>query len=315
MAGPEAGHHGHEASQPWVYGAHGLDIASELPLPLRPGRRSSSAVVVRFGNWPSASRCARGTSVVTPAEVKFSVDAGEFRVTRGDRVEIEPSPNADRAVVAQVVLDQALPILLHQRGVLVLHASAVAVGESVVAFTGPSGAGKSTTAAVLCQYGSSPISDDVVAIHFDRAGQPVVFPGTPFVDLWPDSTAYLAGKGPRADAAWETPLRQWKRRWSPEAQATADFGPLPLRALYVLQDDTRSEIRRMSELESLSRLLEQSLAARVLVGPGAVEQHVRAWAALQRVVPARALCRRRRLDALDEIADLVLQDAVRGEQR
>ena len=55
--------------------------------------------------------------------------------------------------VATYLLGPVLGLLLRLRGVPCLHASAVAFGDSAVAFAGSEGAGKSTTAAALASRG------------------------------------------------------------------------------------------------------------------------------------------------------------------
>ena len=54
---------------------------------------------------------------------------------------------------ATYLLGPVLGLLLRFRGVTCLHASAVAIGDSVIAFVGAEGAGKSTTAAAFARPG------------------------------------------------------------------------------------------------------------------------------------------------------------------
>jgi hypothetical protein len=60
-----------------------------------------------------------------------------------------------------------LALLLTLRGLEVLHGSAVAVGDSAVAFVGHSNAGKSTLAGEACAAGASLVTDDVLALEID----------------------------------------------------------------------------------------------------------------------------------------------------
>ena len=65
---------------------------------------------------------------------------------------------------ATYILGPVLGLLLRFRGITCLHASAVAIGGSVIAFVGAEGAGKSTTAAAFARAGYAAVSDDVVRI-------------------------------------------------------------------------------------------------------------------------------------------------------
>jgi hypothetical protein len=93
---------------------------------------------------------------------------------------------------ATYILGPVLGLLLRLRGVPCLHASAVAFGDYVVAFTGSEGAGKSTTAAALASRGHAVISDDIVAL-VEREGAFFVLPAYPYLSLWPESVNMLYG--------------------------------------------------------------------------------------------------------------------------
>lgn len=80
-------------------------------------------------------------------------------------------------------------------GFLPLHASAVAVGGQVVAFTGPSGAGKSTLAAGLARAGFPLFCDDTLVLDPAGAGPLLGLPGHKRMKLWPDA-AELVGAAP-----------------------------------------------------------------------------------------------------------------------
>ena len=84
------------------------------------------------------------------------------------------------------LLGPVLGLLLRQRGVTCLHASAVAIEDRSVAFVGAAGAGKSTTAAAFARQGIRILSDDIVALT-ESAGSFEVLPGCPYLRLWPDS--------------------------------------------------------------------------------------------------------------------------------
>ena len=67
----------------------------------------------------------------------------------GQEVIVEPSPDADERAVRLCLLGPIVALIPHQRGRLILHASAVAVGGDAIAFLGGQGWGKSTIAAAL----------------------------------------------------------------------------------------------------------------------------------------------------------------------
>jgi len=174
---------------------------------------------------------------------------------------------------SSLTLDDALvylhgPILgfaLRLRGVTCLHASAVVVGDHVVAVVGGAGMGKSTTAAVFARQGYAVQTDDILALS-DRGSSFWVQPGLPRVLLWPESAEALWGDPaalPRIVPTWPKlflDLNQPGYRFSSE--------PLPLGAIYVLgerQDPgSRTVIERIGGTRALMQLVENSYANHLL---------------------------------------------------
>jgi hypothetical protein len=138
---------------------------------------------------------------------------------------------------ATYLLGPVLGLLLRLRGITCLHASAVSIGDTTVAFVGSEGAGKSTTAAAFARSGCAVVSDDVVAL-IERHNDFWVAPAYPHICLWPDSVEILYGSSdalPRLSPNWEKrrlALGNTGERFEEVAR--------PLRAIYIL-DDHRGE--------------------------------------------------------------------------
>lgn len=73
-------------------------------------------------------------------------------------------PGADPGIAAVLAGGTVLAFVLAMRQEVVLHASAVQVGEVAMAFVGASGMGKSTMAALLCAEGARLITDDLLRL-------------------------------------------------------------------------------------------------------------------------------------------------------
>lgn len=131
------------------------------------------------------------------------------------------------------LLGPVLGLMLRLRGVICLHASAVAIGGRSVAFAGSAGAGKSTTAAAFSKLGYAVLSDDIVALE-ERNGAFYVVAGHPQVCLWPESAKMLYGSAealPRFNPEWE------KRRLGLGDQGTRfESRALLLQVIYLLGD-------------------------------------------------------------------------------
>jgi hypothetical protein len=156
--------------------------------------------------------------------------------------------------------------VLRLRGVVCLHASAVALNERAIAFIGPGGVGKSTTAAHLSACGYQVISDDVLALR-EEGGVFVVQPGYPGIRLWPASVKLLYGKEnalPRLTPNWE------KRHLDLRKQKSACRKSLPLAAGYLFaprsEDSNAPRVERLSASEVFVGLVGNTYANGLLNG-------------------------------------------------
>lgn len=124
-------------------------------------------------------------------------------VRAGCEIIVDVEGSCGEADAVPFILGSGFGVLLHQRGTLTLHASAVAHAGRAIALCGPSGVGKSTLSAALCQAGCSFISDDISAIRFDT-GYPQVLPDSREHRLWADAIGYLDMSERQGEAVRET---------------------------------------------------------------------------------------------------------------
>lgn len=298
----------------FTYVAYGLGVRSAVELPeLHPGSGPPDMspdvpadVDVGLGSVPDAPRDEAkngGALRVTPEHAcLYFRETAAIRVRAGREITVDAEPGADPAALRACVLGPALGLLLHQRGLLVLHASAVVLRGGVVAFLGRSGHGKSTTAATLHARGCGLIADDVVAVDLTAPGAPIVRPGYPQLKLWPDAVAALGGI---PDALPRVLAREEKR-----ARAVAHPGAASwaLRRLYVLTDDETLALEPLAGHAAAFELLQHSYIAPALPRLGSshdLAQCVR----LAETVPVKRLRRPRSFAGLDRLAALVERDA------
>ena len=246
------------------YWAHGLRLRSaiELPLPSSLPLDASLApdVTIRCGDLPAAiSRPIaerrltavgrRGFWQATGSEFLIEVEkAGRFYV--GDGGEVRVRPNAEVAETGRFFVRVLLPLLLQQKGLVTLHASAVATATGAVLFLGSSGAGKSTLAAALTQLGHPLMADDVAAVAEAANGQVEVLPATPRTKLRTDAMECLSLN----TEAHERVNGLGKFYVSPPSFRSS---PLPVRTIYLLEKappDAEFAIKTLSKLDALQAL-------------------------------------------------------------
>lgn len=133
------------------------------------------------------------------------------------------------------LLGPILGFALRRRGMVCLHASAVAVDGAALVLLGSAGSGKSTTAAALAQAGHAVLTDDVMVLREEDHGF-VVVPGYDRLRLWPEAVDTLYGSRdalPRLTPTWDKRYLDVSRNGY-LFQST----PLPLGGVYVLNDRT-----------------------------------------------------------------------------
>lgn len=176
---------------------------------------------------------------VTPDSTIFCFPGvARYLVKSGSEISIAPEYGVDESQIRLFLLGTAASLLLHQRGLLPLHASGICTPKGAILFTGHSGFGKSTLLATFLDRGYSMLTDDLAAISLDGNGRPQVAPGFPHLKLWADSakkldklTDNLTRVRPEIDK-FSVPTNEW-----------LDTQPVPLLAVYALTPSNELPIR------------------------------------------------------------------------
>jgi hypothetical protein len=155
-------------------------------------------------------------------------DVARFLLTEGRDIAFETENATEAGDVAIFLAGTVFGILLHQRRQIVLHASAVRVGDKAVLFCGPSGAGKSTLAAALVKHGYPLMTDDFCVVAME--GKPIVQSDGRQLKLWTQAIDKLGMEAQRGEA-----VRNRLEKFYVEP-GEAFEAPLPLGAIYALRE-------------------------------------------------------------------------------
>lgn len=113
---------------------------------------------------------------VSPTEFLMHVpEVGYFYAGYGNLIEYSPVEGADPEWVQLYLNNQVLVALLHQRGIISLHASSFVHNRMVVMILGETGAGKSSLTLSFVMGGAGFLTDDLTAVTF-TGGRPSVMP-------------------------------------------------------------------------------------------------------------------------------------------
>src|SRR5215213_1045048 len=309
---------------------YGLGIISNRTIPgVPPATIASEDVRISFGSLPAWLDEVTAMQVETSYVADYKSECGEpalrvFRVRDGmyyrfcyaDETEFvinkagsevwaawrEPLTLEDTATY---LLGPVMGFVMLLRGVVCLHASAVAIGNEAIALLGPAGSGKSTTAAAFAERGYSILAEDVVTLD-DRGDHFLVRPGYPCIRLWPAAVKALYGSEthlPRLTPNWDKCYLDLNDNFQRE--------PLRLAAIYHLgerhHDRAAPFIQTLDRADGLMSLVANTYATKLM------DKHMRAreFELLARVlknVPVRRVTPHSDVEHIPELCTRILTD-------
>lgn len=286
---------------PYHYTIYGLHVCSDVPLPeLKPVAPAEGDVYIyRDVLAPLAEGLERqGNRLrVTPTEALLIYDeVGLLRIADGRHLTYDVPPELPDETLRVLLLGIGLGILMHQRGHLVLHASAVAMGDRVVAFIAEKGHGKSTMAAALHARGYPLVTDDVLVLDERPDGPPLVLPAYPQLKLWPDALAQAMQTTPDGLPRVHPAIEKRVARLPDGVDC-----PLPLAALFALRPGEAIQIRPLRGQEAFLELLLHTYTRVLLEQTRTSARHLQQVGYLARYVPVLALERPPGLDLLPDV--------------
>ncbi len=287
------------------YAAFGLGIDSEVLLPEMAKSEQPADIRIRLAEVeapPANHDVQHWSQVVDSAVYLYWEGVGKFLIREGTDVVVDPDPKVPMERLRLFLLGPTMGVLLHQRGLLVLHASAVSINGGAVAFMGGKRWGKSTIAATLHDRGHELAADDLLAVDPTR-NEPTIMPGFPQLKLWPDSLNAI-GQDP-ANLRKLHPVLE-KREYPVTTRFSSSA--LALKSIYVLDEGTEPAVEALEAPAALQQLISHWYCARfsyeTLQALG-TESHFLHSAQIIRQTPVYVLRQPRSLSALPDVARVV----------
>ena len=316
---------------PFPCSIYGLGILANRELPGVPSSPISSVDLhVTFESLPSWVNTT--TNIETLYVAEYLDDCGQpllsfFRICNGEYFRFSYADQTEFVVdkdgteiwakwpepltledATTYLLGPIMGFVLLLRGVVCLHASAIAIEDRAIALLGPAGSGKSTTAAAFANRGYSILAEDVTTLD-DRNDHFLVRPAYPCIRLWPTSVAALFGNESRLPKL--TP--NWDKRYLDLTTRPEQFQQhsLPLAAIYYLDqrsdDATAPYINTLDKSESLMSLVANTYATKLMDR----QMRAREFELLTRVsnnVPLRRITPHTNTLRIPEMCDRILDD-------
>lgn len=239
----------------FIYSAYSLNILSDVTLPgysqesnagasvtIRKTLRDTALIPPSARKEVAASRTKNGLEFVFPFGSKYVVSEGKV-------ITIVSNRDADPRLEILALQGVIFAALMSQRGMMVLHASAIELGGKGIVVIGDKGQGKTTLGLKLLSSGGRLLSDDVTALSFEQ-GRAMIHPGPPVIKAWPDALGYV-GVDPHCCPKLfdETDKRLY---CVPDSQTSAT--PVELSRLFFLQDAEVMRLRKMGGPEKMMYL-------------------------------------------------------------
>jgi len=288
------------------YFAYGLCISSELCLPELPLANRPVDVEITLGKLDrshvSCSNDRSGFYVIGPCIYRYYKNVGAFKIDGGHNIVVDPDPEVDERILRSFLLGNIMCAMLHQRGLLALHGSAIAIDGKAVAFLGQSGSGKSSIAISFMKKGCTGMADDLVAVGVSNL--PMVFPAFPQFKL-PQDVAESLGYDQK-NLSCISP-QESKYAVGPD-QNRFLLDALPLGRIYLLEKGDTMQIERLNKQESMIELIRNSRAVDSLCAGDKLQSHFHQCAKVAEDIPMRRLIRPNDLNSFGDLIQMIEKD-------
>ena len=258
---------------------------------------------------PSEGAPFTGRSTFTEDEVGVEVrGVARFLASGGSCIRFAPDPAARPEDVRVYLTGAMFGVVLHQRGIVPLHASSVAVDGTGGAFAGASGSGKSTLVAALLERGARFVSDDICAFTPLVDGESRVWPGARRMKLDDAGLAVFDRRGSELEPAGG----ERGKYHVPVSAGTVGATAVPLSRVYLLAfGEGAARLEPLAGLEAISALVDETYLLSFAAALGLTSQIFRKVAALSRTLTVKRLIRPRGFEHVEAVLDLIERD-VRG---
>ena len=293
------------------YQLFGLKVRSEIPLPelfLDEGDEPPQVIIRNSTVEPNGKNA--GPQFDHEALLLTIPQVARYRIRNGKEILVETEAGAAARNVRLYLLGSAFGALLHQRGLLPLHANAVEIDGRAAVFMGEAGAGKSTLGAWFHDHGFRVIADDVCVVRFDHNGGVLVCPGLPRLRLWKEAleaTGRTASQYPRSYCGDES-----FDKYDVSIASNAARDPLQMAAMFTLDCGPEFAIERLNGVEAVHSVFDNTYRGTYLDRVDGHRSHWSAAVELVRKVPIYRLARVWGIDRLDDQCERILKSVREG---
>jgi hypothetical protein len=206
------------------------------------------------------------------------------------------------------LLGLVLAVWLERRGIPALHASAVVLDGSAVAFLGVKGGGKTTAATGMVASGASLLADDLLAVT-SHGADVYAHPGYPMLRLWPEQADHFVGE--HSALPQVHPSYSKRRVVVGERFGSFHARPAPLRCLYLPMRDVAADevsFEPLRDRDALLAMVQESFLRDAVHGLKLAAGRLPALAAVVERIAVRTVRYPSGFDRLPQLAEAVAAD-------
>ena len=296
-------------SKQLIYKAFGLSVQSEILLPELLSGHVKPEIFIFFGNISENLDNPSFSSVyfqVGQDKFLLKIDGvARYLIENGNKITIDRTEGGSDDEIRLFLLGSAFGALIHQRGMLPVHGSAIIFNNQAIIFSGVSGAGKSTLAAGLVKKGYKLLADDVCVVTLNDDGIPIVHPGYPQMKLWTDALEKLGHKTTQLRK-----IRSKLKKYALPMQIEFYNEPAELKKIYVITKKNTNgiELQQLKGIEKFNTLKNNTYRLNFLKGAVTISAHFKLIEAVSRQCSVKLVARPSKGFHLEELIQIIKDD-------
>jgi hypothetical protein len=266
-------------------------------------------VYIRYGSVPTTIEQATVQERIFEAkqnQLLFRIDGVvRYLISNGNEIVVERLSVRHDEAIQLLLLGSAFGALMHQRGLLPLHGSAIETSRGVVVFAGYTGIGKSTLASAFHVRGYRIFTDDVCVVSRSSNGVPLAHAGYPEIKITAETADRL---GVDTDALHS--IEWWKEKYMVSVRDRFSPDPQPLYTVYWLTESDAETIRLtpVEGMEKFEALVVNTYWKTFMRGLGTGVNHFKLATAVAQHARIIRVTRPRNRFLLDELVEKLEQD-------
>ena len=296
--------------QTFDYSVFSLHVRSDLELPelLAAAPGGQPDVTIEQGPVTAAPSPGPGLHAAECGAILTVDGIARFAIADGASITVERELDVPDANIRLYLLGSAMGVLLHQRGLLPLHANAVEIDGRAFAFMGSSGSGKSTLAAWFHDHGYRIIADDICVIRFDWADAAFVSPGLPRIRLWRDAMD-ASGRDVTGYSRSYAGDESYDKYDVPVGIDSAVQRETELGAIYLLENGDKVKIAQLTGVQAADAVFANTYRGGYVSSSGGIRTHWEASLKLIRGLPIFLCARPMNMYSIEQNASQILEHA------